>query len=176
MAAPVHRKIRIGVMGPGTCSPGDKRAAVAVGRRIALGGGILICGGGSGVMEAAARGAHEADGLVVGILPSDAEDTANPFVHIPIVTGLGNARNVINVLTSHALIAISSGPGTLSEIALALKSGTPVVGLNTWKFLKDLGPHGSEIYAARTPRDAVKQAFRFAAKRVSRNLPPSGSR
>ena len=161
-------------MGPGTCSLREARTARAVGRRIALGGGILICGGGSGVMEAAARGAHEAGGTVVGILPSDDEGTANPYVDIPIVTGLGNARNAINALTAHALIAIGGGPGTLSEIALALKVDTPVVGLNTWKFSGGSPQAGAyRIERAGTPRDAVHRAFRLARARVAAASPES---
>ena len=162
----MERPLRIGVMGPGTCSPAEARAARAVGRRIAERGGILVCGGGGGVMEATSRGAQEAGGLVLGILPSESETTANPYVGIPIVTGLGNARNAVNVLTSHALIAIAGGPGTLSEIALALKVGTPVVGLRTWSFSMS-GSSGLQpgIFTARTPREAVEQAFQLARDR-----------
>ena len=171
----INRLLRIGVMGPRSCSPGEARTARAVGRRIAEGGGIVICGGGSGVMEAAARGAKEAGGTVVGILPSDDEADANPYVDIPVVTGLGNARNAINVLTSHALIAIAGGPGTLSEIALALKTGTPVVGLNTWEFSIGTSPaRALRIQRARGPRDAVNRAFRLARARIVR--PAAGGR
>jgi hypothetical protein len=165
----MDRALRIGVMGPGECTRGEARTARAVGRRIALGGGILICGGGSGVMEAAAQGAREAGGVVVGILPSDDERKANPFVDIPVITGLGNARNAINALTSHALIAIAGGPGTLSEIALALKVGTPVVGLNTWRFSIGQTRSGRfDIHKSPTPRDAVNRAFRLARAQVDR--------
>lgn len=154
-------------MGAGQCSPRQARTARAVGRRIAGGGGILICGGGSGIMEAAARGAHEAGGLVVGVLPSDSEDGANPYVDIPIVTGIGHARNAINALTSHALIAIAGGPGTLSEIALALKVGTPVVGLGTWTFsIEGTLPAPLYIHTAKAPRDAVRRAFCLAETRA----------
>ena len=126
------QRLRIGVMGPGTCEPEVARTAETVGRLIAEEAAILICGGRSGVMEAASKGANEAGGVVVGILDSDDERAANRFVTIPILTGMGQGRNVINVLTSHSVIAIGGGPGTLSEIALAARTCTPIVGLDTW--------------------------------------------
>ena len=127
-------------------------------------------------MEAASRGAREAGGLVVGILPSPDASAANPYVDIPIVTGLGNARNAINALTSEALIAISGGPGTLSEIALALKVGTPVVGLNTWQFSIERAIGAAyNIHTARTPREAVDQAFRLARTRLGEGNRPGDS-
>jgi uncharacterized protein (TIGR00725 family) len=149
-------------MGPGTCS--DQTAALAeqVGRLIAEADAVLICGGRGGVMEAASRGAAEAGGTVVGILPSDDESTANPFVTLPIVTGMGNARNAINVLTSHVVIAIEGGPGTLSEIALAAKTGTPLVGLDTWTATSDSA--SLDIHTARDPDDAVSQALRLGER------------
>lgn len=166
----MKRRLRIGVMGARTCSLVDGRAAEAVGKRIAERGGILVCGGGPGIMEAAARGAHLAGGLVVGILPSDSEEAANVWVDVPIVTGIGNARNAINALTSHAIIAIAGGPGTLSEIALALKVGTPVVGLRTWSFsLGGTLPAPMRIHTVRTPRDAADRAFRLAEARLARS-------
>ncbi len=118
-------------------------------------------------MEAAARGAALAGGLVIGILPSEDESTANPYVHVPIITGLGNARNAINVLTSHAVIAVGGGYGTLSEIALALKTRTPVVGLNTWKFsIPGLEIPPTLFCEAATPEDAVEKAMNLARGRM----------
>jgi uncharacterized protein (TIGR00725 family) len=119
-------------MGASVCSPEIYAVAWEVGFQIASGGAILICGGGGGVMEAAAKGAKEAGGMTVGILPGTSSTEANPYIDIPVVTGLGNARNVINILTSQVIIAIGGAFGTLSEIALAMKCGTPVVGLSTW--------------------------------------------
>ena len=157
------RQLRIGVMGSATCDDETSRIAETVGRAIAMNEAVLICGGGGGVMEAAARGAWKAGGLVVGILPSDDESTANEWVHIPIVTGMGNARNAINVLTSHAVIAIAGGAGTLSEIALAIKVGTPVVGLKTWKSTIGDQPHSEPAFqSAATPENAVEVAISLA--------------
>ncbi len=155
-------------MGSGTCDTEISRIAESVGRGVADHGAVLICGGGGGVMEAAARGASEAGGLVVGILPDDNEGNANRWVGLPIVTGMGNARNAINVLTAHSIIAIAGGAGTLSEIALAIKVGTPVVGLRTWDSVLD-GKRYSEplFHAVATPEDAVLLALSLAQERIA---------
>jgi uncharacterized protein (TIGR00725 family) len=149
---------RIGVMGPSICSPETYNLAREVGFRIARSGAILICGGRSGVMEASARGAKEANGIAVGILPGDSASEANPYIDIPIITGLGNARNVINVLTSQAIIAIDGSSGTLSEIALALKCHIPVVGLKTWRLIP---PEGDppQITMVNSAEEAVSAAI-----------------
>ncbi|RKX71024.1 TIGR00725 family protein, partial [candidate division WOR-3 bacterium] len=94
--------------------------------------GILICGGMGGVMEAACKGAREAGGLTIGILPGNSIESANPYVDIPIATGFGEARNVIITRTAQALIAIDGKYGTLSEIAFAIIFRKPVIGINTW--------------------------------------------
>lgn len=158
---------RIGVMGPSKCSDRARQLALEVGSLIARGGGILICGGGSGVMEAAARGAKEAGGLTVGILPGVSAGDANPYIDVPIVTDMGNARNVINVLTSQVVIAIHGASGTLSEIALALKCGTPVVGLETWSLTPPVGEPLPGLRTAHSPQEAVSAAFRILSERVS---------
>jgi len=109
-------------------------------------------------MEASAKGAKETGGITVGILPGDSAAEANPYIDIPIVTDLGNARNAINILTSQVIIAIHGSYGTLSEIALAMKCRVPVVGLGTW----DLIPPGGEplpITLAHSPEDAVATAL-----------------
>jgi uncharacterized protein (TIGR00725 family) len=126
----------IGVMGAGRCDPPTYAAARELGRGLARTGYVLLCGGGSGVMEAAARGAHEAGGLTIGILPgqSAADSPPNAYIDLPIFTGLSYARNVINVLSSRVVVAVSGGSGTLSEIALALKYEKPVVLLGSWRF------------------------------------------
>ena len=163
----MKRKLRIGVMGAGSCDAKTADLAEEVGRRIAERGAILICGGRGGVMEAASKGAAGAGGLVVGILPSEDEKSANPYVEIPIVTGMGNARNAINALTSHSLIAITGGAGTLSEIALALKVDTPVVGLRTWEFSINGGETPtSALYRAVSAEDAVEKAIELGLDRV----------
>ncbi|MDO8672191.1 MAG: TIGR00725 family protein, partial [Dehalococcoidia bacterium] len=123
----------IGVIGDGDCSPAVAEVAAEVGRLLAGRGAAVVCGGLGGVMEAACRGAKSAGGLTIGILPSDNRRHANRYVDIPIVTGLGEARNVLVVKSAQAVIAIGGMYGTLSEVAIALKNGIPVVGLNTWR-------------------------------------------
>lgn len=117
----------IGVMGGAIASEQTDRAAYDVGKLIAEHGWVLLNGGrDAGVMAASAHGAHDADGLVVGILPTDTLVGAGP-VDIAIPTGMGDARNMINVLASRVVIALPGGAGTVSEIALALKVGKPVI-------------------------------------------------
>lgn len=135
----VNRKpFIIGIMGSHKDNPAAMKDAYRLGEKIAGKGHVLLTGGGSGVMKAASEGAHRAGGLVIAILPSERKlplrGYPNEFVDIPIYTGMYDARNVINAKTPHVLVALSGGPGTLSEIAVALKSGTPVVGLNCPKF------------------------------------------
>lgn len=137
----------IAVIGPAACDQEVAALAYQVGQELARRGAVLVCGGRGGVMEAACQGAREVGGLTVGILPGVARDEANPYVDVPIVTGLGEARNAIVVRSADAAIAVSGGYGTLSEIGLALKMGRPVVGLGTW-----------ELYRAGLPVDAVLQA------------------
>jgi uncharacterized protein (TIGR00725 family) len=114
-------------------------------------------------MEAAAKGAKDAGGITVGILPGDRACSANGYIDIPIVTGLGNARNVINVLTSQVIIGIHGAYGTLSEIALALKFGTPVVGLETWTLSPPAGEPLPPILTAASPEEAVTMAFNLVS-------------
>lgn len=111
---------------------GDSPAAEAVGRELAARGAVVVCGGLGGVMEAACRGAKGGRGRTVGILPGTDRAAANAFVDVAIPTGLGEARNALVVRAADALIAVGGGYGTLSEIALALKAGKPVVGLDSW--------------------------------------------
>jgi hypothetical protein len=119
----------IAVIGGSHCSAEIYELARQVGQAIARAGARLICGGLFGVMEAACRGAKEAGGTTIGILPGKSKDEANAFVDIPIVTGLSDARNVIIVRSADGVIAVDGEYGTLSEIAFALKFGKPVVGL-----------------------------------------------
>ncbi|MBW2028862.1 MAG: TIGR00725 family protein [Deltaproteobacteria bacterium] len=123
----------IGVIGAGTCSEHTYEVARQVGLEIAKRGWDLVCGGLGGVMEGAARGCMEGGGRTIGLLPGPEKEDANPYIEIPIATGLGEGRNLLLVRTSDLLIAIAGGYGTLSEIALALKIGHPVVGLDTWR-------------------------------------------
>jgi uncharacterized protein (TIGR00725 family) len=125
--------------------------AEAVGRQIALRGATLVCGGLGGVMEAAARGAKSAGGHTIGILPGYDRTRTNPFIEFAIPTGMGEARNVIVVACSQAVVALSGEAGTLSEVALALKLGRPVVALSAWG---DLGG----VLQTDSPADAVAMA------------------
>ncbi len=134
MPARTHRVI-IGVMGPAACDSQTADMARAVGRGIAERGAVLLCGGRGGVMEAAAQGARDVAGLTIGILPgaSQRESPPNPHIDIALFTGLGEARNWVNVCASDAVIAIGGGFGTLSEIALALKAQKPVILVGSWR-------------------------------------------
>jgi len=143
---------RIGVIGDAVCSEKIMGLAEEVGREIAKRKGVLICGGLTGVMEGVARGAKKEGGLTIGIIPSESADDANPFIDIPIVTGLRDARNIIVVRSSEAVIAIHGKYGTLSEIAFALKFKVPVIGLHTWDISQD-------IIIASNAVDAVEKAF-----------------
>lgn len=122
----------IGVIGAGQCDEDVATRAYAVGKRIAEAGHALVCGGLGGVMAAACHGAVEAGGLTIGVLPGDSANAANSHVKLPIVTGMGVARNVIIVRSAAAIIAVSGGPGTLSEMAYALQFDVPVVSLGSW--------------------------------------------
>ncbi|MBI4720090.1 MAG: TIGR00725 family protein [Chitinivibrionia bacterium] len=146
----------IGVVGSSECDAETKALAYAVGRGIAGAGYGLVCGGRGGVMEAACRGAAEAGGLTVGILPGESAAGANPFVQLKIVTGMGVARNAIIVRSASAVIAVAGGSGTLSEISFCVKLGVPVIGLRSY----DVFP---EIIQAHTPEEALAEAL----KRIS---------
>jgi len=150
----MRRKI-IGIIGAGSCDENIWRIAEDMGRKVAESGAALVCGGLGGVMEAASKGAKESGGLTIGILPGFAKDEANPYIDIPIATGLSHARNVLVVRSSDVVIAISGGYGTLSEIALALKMEKPVIGINTWD-----GIDG--IIMVKCPEEAMKKIKEFA--------------
>ncbi len=145
-------KRRIGIIGAGLCDDNTKEAAEAVGRLVAERDAILYCGGLGGVMEAAAKGANEAGGITVGILPGVKASDANRYITIPVVTGMSHARNVILVRSCEGIISVGGSYGTLSEIALALKMWKPVVGIGTWKNL-------DEIHYVSTPEEAVDKVF-----------------
>ena len=130
----------VAVVGPGEASREELQLAEAVGRSVAARGAVVVCGGLGGVMEAACRGAKDAGGTTVGILPGSDRAAANEFVDVAIATGLGEARNALVVRAADVLIAVGGSWGTLSEIALALKTGRRVVGLGTW----ELGRAGVE--------------------------------
>jgi len=147
----IRQRIRIAVIGGSR--PGRQALEVAfeVGRLIARAGAVVVCGGLGGVMEAAGRGAREEGGLVIGILPGGSPADANPWVDVPIATGLGYTRNSLVVMNADAVIAVDGEYGTLSEIAYGKIHGKKVVGLGSW----DL--KGVEVAAS--PEDAVRMAL-----------------
>ena len=146
--------MQIAVIGHAQATPGECDAAYTAGRLIAGNGAVLICGGLGGVMEAACRGAKEAGGTTVGILPGT--EGGNPCIDITIRTGLGHARNVLVVLSADAVIAVGGKYGTLSEIAIALKTGRPVYGLGTWDI--------EGVIPCSSPEDAVMRAVQDATR------------
>ena len=164
MPRPSGTPLHVAVIGEGTCSRRVTGQAERVGRGLAEAGAVLLCGGLSGVMEAASRGAARAGGVVVGLLPGFARADANRWVTIPIVTGMDQARNVILVRSCDAVIAVGGRYGTLSEIALALKFGIPVVALGSWRLVQ---PEGRRVPIVRagTPEEAVARALAAARRR-----------
>jgi uncharacterized protein (TIGR00725 family) len=144
----------IGVVGGDKCSAEMAGIAEEVGAELARRNCIVICGGRGGVMEAACKGAREAGGFTIGVLPGPDRSEANKYVSVPIVTDMGEARNAIIVLSSQGIIALDGGYGTLSEIALALKRGIPVVGIKTWSLAID-GTKEESILQATTGTEAV---------------------
>jgi uncharacterized protein (TIGR00725 family) len=123
----------VAVVGPGDAAPAEIEAAEAIGRGIARAHHVLVCGGLGGVMAAACRGGTEAGGLTVGLLPGTDRGVANQWVRVAIPTGLGELRNGLVVRAADVVVAVGGAYGTLSEVALALKTGVPVIGLGTWE-------------------------------------------
>jgi uncharacterized protein (TIGR00725 family) len=146
----------VSVVGSGTASGELYEKAREVGRLVAERGGTVVCGGRSGVMEAAARGATERGGVAIGILPDEDRRKANEFLSFSIATGTGHARNLAVVCSGEVVIAVGGEYGTLSEIGLALKVGRPVVALTSW----ELGEH---VSVASTSEEAVERAFGLLA-------------
>ena len=140
------------VVGSGTASGELYEKAREIGRLVAERGGTVVCGGRSGVMEAVARGAAEAGGAAIGILPDEDRNSANEHLSHSIATGTGHARNLAVVCSGDVVVAVGGEYGTLSEIGLALKVGRPVVALESW----DLGEH---VTVVTSPEDAVEAAF-----------------
>jgi uncharacterized protein (TIGR00725 family) len=153
----------VAVIGNSSCSPEEAKLAEIVGELLAEQGVTVICGGLGGVMEATCRGVKCKGGLTIGILPGQDAGTANPWVDIPVVTGLGEARNVVVAKSAQAVIAIGGGYGTLSEIAYALKSGIHVIGLNTWS-LSRKGQENDPIIRVQSAAEAVDKAISLAQK------------
>ncbi|MBU2608918.1 MAG: TIGR00725 family protein [Chloroflexi bacterium] len=154
----IDNKKIIAVIGGGQCSSETAKLAEDVGRKLAKRGAVLICGGLGGVMEAACRGASAEGGMTIGILSGESRRSANPYVQIPIVTGMGHARNVAVVKSAQAVIAIDGSYGTLSEIGHALQNGIPVIGLGTWSLSRN-GQPDKAIIVAKNPAEAVEIAL-----------------
>ena len=151
-------KTFIAVIGGSQASARELALAEEVGRLLANREAVLVCGGLGGIMEAACRGAHSGGGITVGILPGDKREAANPYVQIPVVTGIGYARNVAVVRSAQAVIAVGGSYGTVSEIAHARQGGIPVVGLNTWSLSRN-DQDDKSIVTAATAAEAVDTAF-----------------
>ncbi|MBW1857193.1 MAG: TIGR00725 family protein, partial [Deltaproteobacteria bacterium] len=153
----MYTKTHIGVIGAGECSPEIYHQANELGHLIGKNDWVLFCGGLGGVMEGAAKGCYQSGGITVGILPGKEKDSANPFITLPIATGLGEGRNLLVVRASDVVVAIAGGYGTLSEIGFALKIGKPVVGLKTW-------PGIDGVDYVETPEQAIAIVIKYTAR------------
>ncbi|MCS7207713.1 MAG: TIGR00725 family protein [Dehalococcoidia bacterium] len=167
------RPLAIAVIGGGNADAQSMELAYQVGKALARRGVVVVCGGLTGVMEAVCRGAKEAGGITVGILPGHDPQEANPYVDIAICTGMGYARNPLVVKSGQAVIAIDGAYGTLSEIAHALAEGIPVVGLHTWMFSVNNQPDNA-IVRASDPEEAVEKAIALARRGQRAPTPREG--
>ena len=159
---PEHKAL-VSVIGAAVCTTAQEAAAQEVGKLLAESGVILVCGGRSGVMEAACRGAFQAGGWTIGLLPGTDHEAGNPYLSIAIPTGLGHARNVLVAQAGQAVFASGGEYGTLSEIAIALKMGKKVVGLHTWK-AENHGGRLAEVHAVESPEAAVSIVNTFLSQ------------
>ncbi|AHY45751.1 TIGR00725: TIGR00725 family protein [Rubrobacter radiotolerans] len=148
MSAPVY----VSVVGAGSATDEEYERAREIGRLVAERGGVVVCGGLGGVMEAAARGAAEAGGVALGVLPDEDRSRANPYVTYAVASGVGQARNLAVVATGDVVVAVGGEYGTLSEVGLAGKVGRRVVSLGSW----DVGDH---VVRAASAEEAVERAF-----------------
>ena len=130
----------VAVIGAGSAGPYDLDVAEELGRELARRGAVVVCGGLGGVMEAVCRGAQQAGGRTIGILPGDDRGQANPFVDVAVATGLGEARNLLVIRSADVVVAVGGEFGTLSEIGFALRLGRPVVGIATWELSRQGRP------------------------------------
>lgn len=163
-----RKRPQIAVAGGADCGSVTAREAFEVGRHLARQGAVLLCGGCGGVMERAAAGARSEGGLTVGILPGAGpeESAPNPAIEVDLYTGMGQARNLVLVLSAEVVIAIGGGWGTLSEIALALKHGRPVVRLGSWELERPDGAAEELLFEATGAADAVERALELAGGRA----------
>jgi uncharacterized protein (TIGR00725 family) len=146
--------------------------AEELGRQLAEAGATLVCGGGPGVMAAACRGAQEVGATTIGLLPGADRSGGNPYLSVALPTGLGEGRNLLLVRACDALIAVGGGFGTLSEIALAVRTGVPVVGMATWGLTLD-GQPVAPFPVAANPEEATRLAIEAAKRRVAARPSPS---
>ena len=147
----------VAVIGPSDATSQETRNAEEIGRKLAEAGAVVVCGGLGGIMEAACRGASTAAGTTIGLLPGTDRDSANEYLQIALPTGLGELRNGLVIRAADAVIAVGGAYGTLSEIALALRTGVPVIGLNTWEI--------EGIERVKSATEAVTRALQHAAGR-----------
>jgi uncharacterized protein (TIGR00725 family) len=164
-------RVHVAVVGGGEAGDDVCRLAEDLGRELARRGAVVVTGGLGGVMAAASRGAKDGQGSTIGILPGADRADANPWVDVAVPTGLGEGRNLLVVRAADAVVAVAGEFGTLSEIALALRAGTPVIGLRTWELARDGRPVDA-IVVASTPADAAGKAVALATRRPA---PPTGS-
>lgn len=162
--------VQIAVIGGGTCSPRQEKLAYDTGSEIARRGGVLLCGGRGGVMEAAARGARDLGGRTVGILPGDGPRSSppNPHIELALFTGMGQARNQVLVLSAQAVVGIGGSWGTLTEIGLALKHRIPVVVLESWQLQPPDGLSEPLLMSASSPAEAIDLALKVVENRSER--------
>ena len=161
--------IKISVIGGSQVDTEIYNLAYEVGREIARNGAVLVCGGLSGTMEASCKGAKEEGGLTIGILPTADENDANRYVDIKIPTGMGYARNVPIILSSHAVIAVDGSYGTLSEIGYTLTFDKPIIALKSWEVRPYYSENTPYIIRAKTAKEAVKIAIREARDYIRKN-------
>ena len=163
--------VHVAVSGGGEADDDDCRLAEEVGLELARRGAVVVTGGLGGAMAAACRGAKGGGGTTIGILPSDDRADANRWVDVAVPTGLGEGRNALVVRAADAVVAVAGEFGTLSEIALALKLGKPVIGLGTWELARD-GHPVEAVVTVTTPAQAAETAVAMA---TARRAPPTGS-
>jgi uncharacterized protein (TIGR00725 family) len=154
----VVRPPRVAVIGAGEATSAEREMAEALGAELARLGAVVLCGGRSGVMEAVARGASASGGLTVGILPGDEAESANPWIQVPLASGMGEARNALVIRAAEAVVAVGGSWGTLSEIALAKKIGRPVA------VLGEAPAEGLGLVEMSTPETAAEWAVSQARR------------
>ena len=154
--------VQIAVIGGGEASESVLAQAERVGAQLARAGATLVCGGLDGVMAAACRGAKAAGGVTVGVLPGSDAEAANRWVDVALPTGMGEARNALVVRAAGAVVAVDGEYGTLSEIALALRFGIPVIGLGTWSLRRPDGTPDTGVDVVSDPEEAVRRAIEAA--------------